>query len=90
MQCCVIGIRYSVVRRQFRNISGQKEETKLLDYQTQQQKLFPLIAAAYVQSAGTDYVTQLYEQLNRDVSNSDFKLMEVMHHLTSGMKSVYT
>lgn len=27
-------IRYSVVRRQFKNISGQKLETKLLDYQT--------------------------------------------------------
>jgi hypothetical protein len=25
-------LRYSVVRRQFRNISGMKEETKLLDY----------------------------------------------------------
>ena len=37
----LIAIRYSVVRRQFRNISGKKEETKLLDYQTQQMKLFP-------------------------------------------------
>lgn len=27
-------LRYSVVRRQFKNISGKKEETKLLDYQT--------------------------------------------------------
>ena len=29
-----IGLRYSVCRRQFKNISGQEEETKLLDYQT--------------------------------------------------------
>lgn len=28
-----IGIRYSIVRRQFKNVSGQKEETQLLDYQ---------------------------------------------------------
>lgn len=27
-----IGIRYSIVRRQFRNISGQEGETKLMDY----------------------------------------------------------
>ena len=27
-----IALRYSAVRRQFRNISGQQEETKLLDY----------------------------------------------------------
>lgn len=30
-----IALRYSVVRRQFKNISGKKEETQLLDYQTQ-------------------------------------------------------
>jgi hypothetical protein len=29
-----ISLRYSVVRRQFKNISGQKEETQILDYQT--------------------------------------------------------
>ena len=29
-----IGLRYSAVRRQFRNISGQKEEVQLIDYQT--------------------------------------------------------
>merc|ERR1712025_458300 len=28
-----IALRYSVVRRQFKNISGQKLETQLLDYQ---------------------------------------------------------
>lgn len=27
-----IGLRYSAIRRQFRNISGQKQETKLLYY----------------------------------------------------------
>ena len=30
----LICLRYSLVRRQFRNISGKKEETQLLDYQT--------------------------------------------------------
>jgi hypothetical protein len=29
-----VALRYSVVRRQFKNISGKKEETQLLDYQT--------------------------------------------------------
>lgn len=35
LQANVIGTRYSVVRRQFKNISGQTTETKLMDYQTQ-------------------------------------------------------
>jgi hypothetical protein len=32
MAIMTIALRYSVVRRQFRNISGQKEEVQLLDY----------------------------------------------------------
>mmetsp|Transcript_16443 Transcript_16443/g.27895 ORF Transcript_16443/g.27895 Transcript_16443/m.27895 type:complete len:207 (+) Transcript_16443:443-1063(+) len=35
MAALTIALRYSTVRRQFRNISGQKEETQLIDYQTQ-------------------------------------------------------
>lgn len=31
----LVGIRYSIVRRQFKNTAGSREETKLLDYQTQ-------------------------------------------------------
>lgn len=44
---CLIGLRYSVVRRQFRNTDGSKMETKLLDYQTQQAKLLPLMSIGY-------------------------------------------
>ena len=43
-----IALRYSVVRRQFRNnIDDPKSETKLLDYQSQQMKLFPQLASNY-------------------------------------------
>ena len=30
----LIGLRYSAVRRQFKNTEGSRAETKLLDYQT--------------------------------------------------------
>lgn len=43
-----IALRYSVIRRQFKNnIEDPKSETKLLDYQSQQQKLFPLLGLSY-------------------------------------------
>lgn len=58
---CIIPIRYSIVRRQFRNISGVKEETKLLDYQTQQMKLFPIVATATLQLAVSEYLNNLFE-----------------------------
>jgi len=33
IQILTIAVRYSIVRRQFRNISGKPEETQLIDYQ---------------------------------------------------------
>lgn len=32
LKSSLIALRYSVIRRQFKNTSGSKEETKLLDY----------------------------------------------------------
>lgn len=85
-----IGIRYSIVRRQFRNITGQEGETKLMDYQTQQMKLFPILAGAYIHGAGTDYVSVLYLQLIKEIEKGDFKLLDILNHLSAGMKGLYT
>jgi len=56
-----IGIRYSVVRRQFKNISGRKEETQLIDYQTQQMKLFPILALLYAHASTANHIRDLYD-----------------------------
>lgn len=47
--------RYSSVRRQFKN-TGNKEETKLIDYQTQQMKMFPLLASCFTFIMSHDYL----------------------------------
>ena len=44
---CIVAIRYSVMRTQFKLKKGSNEERKLLDYQTQQAKLFPILASAW-------------------------------------------
>lgn len=67
-----IGLRYSVVRRQFRNISGVKEETQLIDYQTQQMKLFPLVAKCFAISISGDVVVGKYNQMMKDIKVQNF------------------
>ncbi|KAF4042105.1 Acyl-CoA dehydrogenase [Phytophthora infestans] len=48
-KACTITIRYSAVRQQGYDANNPrtKEELSVLDYQTQQYRLFPLLAAAY-------------------------------------------
>lgn len=43
----LIGLRYSTVRRQFKNKDGSNEEVQIIDYQTQQMKLFPIMATGF-------------------------------------------
>ena len=90
MRGCLIATRYSAVRRQFKNTDGQKAETKLIDYQTQQQKLFPLIAQGFSFFMAFGFVLKIYFQLRENIKKEDYTLMDEMHHLTSGMKSVFT
>jgi alkylation response protein AidB-like acyl-CoA dehydrogenase len=42
-----ISLRYASVRRQFSTIKDSKKERRLIDYQTHQYKLLPLLALAY-------------------------------------------
>ena len=65
----LIGIRYSAVRRQFKNTAGSKQETKLIDYQTQQMKLVPLLATSIAFSACHCYIMNQYNQLLEDIKS---------------------
>ena len=53
-------------------------------------KLFPIVAQMFAHAYASEYVYQVYDQFCKDALNSDFKLLDVVHHLTSGMKSVFT
>ena len=87
----LVCLRYSAVRRQFKtDLKDKKTETKLLDYQTQQMKLFPLAAAAIGFLMGHAELNIIYKQLLAEGRDGNFDKLEQCHHLTSGMKSVFT
>ena len=88
--CLSVAIRYSVVRRQFKNSSKSKEEVKLLDYQTQQMKLFPYLARALAQKFGADFLNSQYREMISQIDKGNFKLLDLVHHYSCGMKSLYT
>mmetsp|Transcript_16443 Transcript_16443/g.27897 ORF Transcript_16443/g.27897 Transcript_16443/m.27897 type:complete len:133 (+) Transcript_16443:1064-1462(+) len=54
-------------------------------------KLFPLVAEAFAQVQLGDHVYALFHQFEKESQkNQDFKLLDILHHLTSGAKSVHS
>ncbi|XP_073430220.1 peroxisomal acyl-coenzyme A oxidase 2-like isoform X2 [Dendrobates tinctorius] len=88
-KACTISVRYSAVRRQSELKPGD-QEPKILDYQTQQQKLLPLVATCYSVHFTTKYVAKFYNDVSDEIQKENFSLLPELHALTAGMKAFAT
>ncbi|XP_044046423.1 peroxisomal acyl-coenzyme A oxidase 1 isoform X2 [Siniperca chuatsi] len=86
---CTIAIRYSSVRHQSEIRAGEPEP-QILDYQTQQYKLFPLLAMAYAFTFVGQYMKQTYHRISGDINEGDFSELPELHALSAGLKAFTT
>ncbi len=86
----IIGTRYAVCRRQFHSVPGQTEERKILDYQSHMFKFGPLLAESYVMMVVGTQLHRFRNLMNEEVKNNKFKTLDLLHHFTSGLKSLYS
>ncbi|KFU89148.1 Peroxisomal acyl-coenzyme A oxidase 2, partial [Chaetura pelagica] len=89
MKACTIAIRYSVVRRQSKLQPGE-EEAKILDYQTQQEKLLPQLATAYAFHFIDHYLQELFNRAYREIQRKNFDMLPELHASSSGFKALIT
>ncbi|KAG8550272.1 hypothetical protein GDO81_026941 [Engystomops pustulosus] len=89
MKACTISVRYSAVRRQSELKPGDIEP-KIIDYQTQQQKLFPLVATCYAIHFTAQYVDKFYHDVYSEIRKEDFNSLPELHALAAGMKAYAT
>ncbi|KAK9716339.1 hypothetical protein RND81_06G226700 [Saponaria officinalis] len=83
-----IATRYSAVRRQFGSNNGL--ETQVIDYKTQQSRLFPLLASAYAFRVVGEWLKWLYNDVNEKLQAKDFSTLPEVHACTAGLKSLTT
>ncbi|XP_070533128.1 peroxisomal acyl-coenzyme A oxidase 1-like [Ptychodera flava] len=83
---CTIAIRYSCVRRQTELLPGG-EEPQIIDYQSQQLKLFPQLAAAYAFIFAAQNIHRRYDQIQSEVMVGDISSLQELHGLSAGMKA---
>ncbi|KAG6501311.1 hypothetical protein ZIOFF_041190 [Zingiber officinale] len=84
-----IAARYSSVRRQFGSQDGSPE-TQVIDYKTQQSRLFPLMASAYAFRFVGEWLKWLYNDVTDRLRANDFSTLPEAHACTAGLKSLTT
>ncbi|XP_043859164.1 peroxisomal acyl-coenzyme A oxidase 2 [Dromiciops gliroides] len=87
MKACTIATRYSVVRHQSK-IKPSEPEVKILDYQTQQQKLFPQVAMAYAFHFTERSNTEFFQKSYQEIINGNVTSLPELHVLSAGMKAM--
>ncbi|KAH7365473.1 hypothetical protein KP509_18G030300 [Ceratopteris richardii] len=84
-----IAVRYSAVRRQFGGSKHVPEE-QVLNYVTQQKRLFPLLAAVYAFQFTAQWMRWLYEDIQERLKKNDFSTLAEVHSCTAGLKALTT
>ncbi|XP_068932437.1 peroxisomal acyl-coenzyme A oxidase 1 isoform X2 [Petaurus breviceps papuanus] len=85
-KACTIAIRYSLVRHQS-EIQPGDPEPQILDFQTQQYKLFPLLATAYAFQFVGAFMKETYHRINVDIGQGNLNELPELHALTAGLKA---
>ncbi|KAL0721477.1 hypothetical protein Bca4012_036076 [Brassica carinata] len=80
-----IAIRYSLLRQQFG--PPKQPEVSILDYQSQQHKLMPMLASTYAYHFATVYLVEKYSEMKK---THDEQLVADVHALSAGLKSYIT
>ncbi|CAI2360613.1 unnamed protein product [Moneuplotes crassus] len=85
-----IAIRYGIVRTQFKDKAGSDEERAIIDYQTHQFKLIPILSQCYAFLFVYQKVSKDFSDLKKRIKAGDLTGINDLHTISSGMKAFYT
>ncbi|KAK7502899.1 hypothetical protein BaRGS_00005848 [Batillaria attramentaria] len=86
-KAATIAVRYSAVRRQS-EIQPGAGEVQVLDFQTQQFRLFPQIANAYALLAAGRDMLLFYMKITAQIDKGALEELPQLHALSAGLKAV--
>lgn len=87
-----VAVRYTVIRRQFRDRdgSGTEQEMSVLDYPTVQIRILPLLATTFALHYTGLAMQNVYHAARKDIESGQYKSLSYMHSMCSGLKSLCT
>uniref|UniRef100_A0A023FBQ9 Acyl-coenzyme A oxidase n=1 Tax=Triatoma infestans TaxID=30076 RepID=A0A023FBQ9_TRIIF len=84
-----IATRYSAVRRQSEIVPGEPEPL-IIEYKTQQYKLFPHIASALVMTFASRWLWNIYNIVTSELEQGDLERLPELHAISCCLKAVCT
>ncbi|XP_071441576.1 acyl-coenzyme A oxidase 1 [Hetaerina americana] len=84
-----IATRYSAVRRQSELVPGEREP-QIIDYRTQQYKLFPHIASCLAMKFASNWIWDMYNNVTSEIEEGDLDKLPELHAMSCCMKAVCT
>lgn len=89
-RAAVIATRYSAVRKQFPDevSPSNLEETRVLDYPTQQLKIFPWLAASYILHFCGKEMMKLFQLNQTRLRHGDTSMMSELHANSACLKAL--
>ncbi|XP_034179560.1 acyl-coenzyme A oxidase 1 [Osmia lignaria lignaria] len=87
LKAVTITTRYSAVRRQGQ-INSEKPEVQILDYVTQQHKIFPNLAACFAFRMTADWIWNMYNTVTAELDQGDLDKLPELHALSCCLKAV--
>ncbi|XP_065204921.1 probable peroxisomal acyl-coenzyme A oxidase 1 [Planococcus citri] len=82
-----IATRYSAVRRQSEMKPGEPEP-QIVEYQTQQYKLFPGIATVFALNFSASWLWDVYNSVSSDLEHGDLEKLPELHAMSCCLKAV--
>ncbi|XP_032663048.1 probable peroxisomal acyl-coenzyme A oxidase 1 isoform X2 [Odontomachus brunneus] len=86
-KAATIAVRYSAVRRQSQ-IKPDEPEPQIMDYVTQQYKLFPNLAACYAFRISADWIWDMYNNVTAELDQGELERLPELHALACCLKAV--
>jgi len=84
----LVATRYAACRRQFSTIQGTNVERKLIDYQTHMHILGRQAANCFILNSIMGLMNEVFDESSRLLKQNDLSLLDYLHHLSSGIKSI--
>lgn len=82
-----IATRYSAVRRQSQ-INSDEPEAQIINYITQQHKIFPNLAACFAFRMAADWIWNMYNNVTAELDQGELDRLPELHALSCCLKAV--